>query len=193
MSSEIQSIVNRISDDLQELELLLYVSDTEKININFPRGVIRTAGTFRSKLDFIDNQILRTNIAYHLMLSDVYRWILNRFDISLTAKEMLIKEGISLIGNITEAILKYVAIDILGNDPKIGFSRACSVLMENRIISKEQKKELKWLWNMRCKEHIYNLRNTEYGKYTIEHYNIAIKILKDFELSIKKAREERLI
>ena len=163
------------------------------MDIKFPRGVIRTAGYFRNRLIFINNYVLKTNLAYHLMLSDVYRWILNRFDISLTAKEMLIKEGISLIGNIIEAIVRYLAIESFGQKKDIGFSRACTVLVDNGIITKEQKKSLQWLWDMRCKEHLLNLPNTEYNKYTLQHYNMAILIWLDLENTLQDAKARGLI
>ena len=77
MKEEIQNLVERISLDFQELEKLLKQSKEENINIKFPRGVIRIANNFRGRLIFINEDTLKTNLAYHLMLSDVYRWILN--------------------------------------------------------------------------------------------------------------------
>ncbi len=193
MKEEIQKLVERISLDFQKLDELLKQDEVENINIRFPRGVIRTADDFRNRLIFVNDYTLKTNLAYHFMLSDVYRWILNRFDISLTAKEMLIKEGISLIGNIVEAILKHIAVDVFNTDRNIGFSKACTILIENGIITKDQKKNLQWLWNLRCKEHIYNLPNTEYNKYTLEHYNKAIMIWRNLESSLQKAKGDGLI
>jgi len=193
MNDKINELVRRISENMQNLEFLLQAEGIKSVNIRFPRGVIRTADHFRNRLSFINDYVLKTNIAYHLMLTDVYRWILNRFDISLTAQEMLIKEGISLIGNIIEAILKHILkrLSILSSD--IGFSKACTILVERKIISKEQKKNLKWVWDMRCKEHIFTLPNTEYGKYTLEHYNKAIQVWRDLEKSLQKAENEGLI
>ena len=160
----------------------------ENVDIRFPRGVIRTANHFRNRLNFVTDYTLRTNLAYHLMLSDVYRWILNRFDIDLTAMEMLIKEGISLMGNIIEAVIKYTIRKLTGKS-KLGFSKACSILVEHNIISKEQKKALQEVWNMRCKEHILNLSDTEYGKYTLQHYNRTIQIWHDLEKTLQKAKD----
>ena len=106
---------------------------------------------------------------------------------------MLIKEGISLVGNVVEAILKHIAINVFNIGRDIGFSRACSVLVEKEIITKNQKKNLQWLWEMRCKEHIFNLHNTEYNKYTLKHYNKAIIIWCDLESSLQEAKEKGLI
>lgn len=188
--THINELIENISVDLQKLEELLYNSSTKKVNIRFPRKVIRTADYFRSRLVFISDDTLRTNIAYHLMLSDVYQWILNRFDIALTAKELLIKEGISLMGNIIEAIIVHIARNITSDSKdRIGFKKACTILVENKIITAELKRDLMWVWGMRCKEHLPNLKETEYKKYELEHYNKTIKIWHDFENQLKKWKE----
>ena len=190
---KLKNLVRKISDDMQNLESLLQAEGIESVNIRFPRGVIRTADHFRNRLSFVNDYVLKTNIAYHLMLTDVYRWILNRFDISLTAQEMLIKEGISLIGNIIEAILKHISEHLGASSPDIGFSKTCTILVEHNIISKEQKKNLEWVWGMRCKEHIFTLPNAEYRKYTLEHYNKVIQVWRDLEKSLQKAKNDGLI
>jgi len=190
MEAEIQTLIKRISSDLQTLEELLQAGDIERVEIRFPRGIIRRADEFKNRLIFIQGYVLKTNVAYHLMLSDVYRWILNRFDISLTAKEMLIKEGISLIGNIIESIVKYIATNIEKPSSEIGFKRACTIIAKHGVITSEQKEELTWIWGMRCKEHILNLKNTEYNKYTIEHYNKAIRVWHNLESALQDAKKK---
>lgn len=185
--SQIRKLVENISTDLQFLEKLLQDNNVQKVNIRFPRKVIRTAEYFRARLVFVNDDILRTNIAYHLMLSDVYRWILNRFDIALTAKELLIKEGISLMGNIIDAVITHIARNFMSNPKdRIGFKKACTILVENEIITTELKENLMWVWGMRCKEHLPNLRKAEYKKYELEHYNKTIKIWREFENMLKQ-------
>ncbi len=179
--THVETMVEKISKKLQELENLLKDEGVEKVNIQFPRGVIRKANDFRNRLEFIDDDIFKTNVAYSLMLTDVYRWILNRFDIGLTAQEMLIKEGISLLGNIIEAILRHIV------DKEKGFKSCCSELVKRGIINSKQKEDLIWLWNMRCKQHLATLPEKEYRKYTLEHYNKAIILWKDFETTLRRA------
>jgi len=187
MNEEVRRIVSLIGFNLQNLERLLQQNKIEKVNIRFPYGVIRKADHFRDRLSFIKDDTLRTNLAYHLMLTDLYRWILNRFDIALTAKEMLIKEGISLMGNIIEAVIRHTAKNLTGKD-NFGFYKACSILLEHNIISKEQKKDLEWLWGMRCKQHIFTLPDAEYGKYNLKDYNRAILIWHDLEETLRRAK-----
>ncbi|MDD2778428.1 MAG: hypothetical protein PHI16_06035, partial [Methanocellales archaeon] len=106
---EISELVNDIGVKLQLLEAKLQNYGIEKVNIRFSRGFLRKTEHFADRLSFIQNKILKRNLTYHFLLSDVYRWILNRFDIALTAKEMVIKEGICLFGNIIDAIVTDVA------------------------------------------------------------------------------------
>jgi hypothetical protein len=185
----IEYIVNQISNLFQELEYQIEKNKLEKVEIDFPKGVIRTADFYRSRLTFISDEVLKTNIAYHLMLSDVYRWILNRFKIYLVAKEMLIKEGISLFGNILEAVLLHTAKLLKPDEEKIRFYRACTILVEEGIISKEMKKELEWVWSMRCKEHLASLPEREYGKYKLEDYNRTVLIWQSLEEKLRDAKQ----
>jgi hypothetical protein len=185
----IENIVNWISKLFQKLENQMKENKLEKVEIDFPKGIIRTANYFRSRLTFISDEVLKTNIAYHLMLSDVYRWILNRFKLDLIAKEMLIKEGISLFGNILEAVLLHTAKLLKPDEEKIGFSRACTILVEKGIISKEMKEDLEWVWSMRCKEHLASLPEREYGKYKLEDYNMTVLIWRSLEKKLRYAKQ----
>ena len=134
---EIAELVDEISKKLQLLEKKLQDYDTEKVEIRFPRGFLRRAVYFRGRLSFIQDETLKRNLAYHFLLSDVYRWILNRFDIALTAQEMIIKEGLSLFGNIIAAIVVDIANRIKTPQNKRGVSASITILVKNNIISKE--------------------------------------------------------
>ena len=187
MKEDIEELVNKISQDLQILEDKLRHSEIEKVDIRFPRGYLRKASNFRKRLYFIKNETLKRNLAYHFMLSDVYRWILNRFDLSLTAKEMIIKEGLALLGNIMAAIVKEITSKIDPNGNKHGVKASITVLVEREIITEELGKDLKWLWGVRCKEHIENLKDWEYQKYSLNDYNKAIKIWHALEDQLNNA------
>ena len=191
MKDDIEELVNKISQDLQILEDKLQQSEIEKVNIKFPRGYLRKASSFRKRLYFIQNETLRRNLAYHFMLSDVYRWILNRFDMSLTAKEMVIKEGLALLGNIMAAIFIEIANKIDPTEDKRGVNASITVLVRREIITEELGKDLKWLWGVRCKEHLENLKDWEYQKYSLNDYNKAIKIWHALEDQLNKACKER--
>ena len=50
------------------------------------------------------------------MLSDVYRWMLNRTDLWGTPREMLIKECVCLMGSLVESITKDAMCGICGKN-----------------------------------------------------------------------------
>jgi hypothetical protein len=209
---EISELVNEIGWKLQLLEAQLQNYGIENVNIRFPRGFLRKTAVFAERLSFIQNETLKTNITYHFLLSDVYRWILNRFDIGLTAKEMVIKEQICLLGNIIDAIVTDVAdridppkkkrgltvkcpschdiLTIKGTKKKRGLKASLTVLTENKIISGKLKKDLVWLWGIRNKEHLKTLKEAEYAKYKLADYSKAVSIWEGLEKQLNKAQIE---
>lgn len=160
---------NKISKDLKELEELIWKNYQLPINakINFPQGVLRRAEEKRTLLSFISSDVLKRNLSYHLMLADFYNWFLNRFDISLTGQEILIKESICLYGNITAALLK----DVVSKNKNV--KECIDALFEQEIIDENLKEELEWLWDIRNKEHIEGLEEWEFKKYSVEDFNRA--------------------
>jgi len=132
---------NEIGRLFFELEGHIKRNDIERVDIRFPRGIIRTAKFFRSELSFINDNTFKTNLAYHLMLTDIYRWMLNRFDLRFTAQEMLIKEGICLMGRICGDISQYMAKNLV-NHEKVGVNGSLSILKDNDIIDAELKTDL---------------------------------------------------
>jgi len=80
----------------------------QKTNITFPKRVMRTANLYRRIFIFVEDNSLQSNIAYSLMYIDLIKWLLMRFDFYATIKEMIIKEGITIIGNIIESLIYYV-------------------------------------------------------------------------------------
>ena len=72
--------------------------------VTFPVGVLSTADQVRTTLSFIDYEPLKTNAAYSIMWIGALRWMLDVFDIKLTGREMLIKDGIAAIGDLIESL-----------------------------------------------------------------------------------------
>jgi len=167
--NKIFDLSDKISKDLKELEDLILKNGFYglDIKIKFPQGVLRKAADIRVWLSFLNDDVLKRNLAYHLMLADFYSWFLNRFGISLTGQEMLIKDAICLYGNICAAVVKAVA-------EKNRVKPCIRHLFENGVISEKLKEDLEWLWNTRNKEHIENLKEWEYKKYTMDDYNRAV-------------------
>lgn len=174
---KLKEIVTRVSADLQAIQDCLGQEDHADAKVAFPRGFIRTAAHFRSRFAFIGDETLKRNIAYTLILSDVYRWLLNRTDISGTAKEMIIKEGICLVGSLCESVTKDVLKGIVGK--KKGYKERTQYLLDNRIIDAGLKKELDWVWDTRNNEHLFLVEIREHEHYKLADYNRAIKALRN--------------
>lgn len=175
MAELIEKLVARIGADLQALENHLKTKGDRRLTIRFPRGYLRTARQFRERYWFIRDAILRRNIAYTLILSDVYRWLLNRTDLWGTAREMIIKEGQCLIGSLCESITKDAARNICGK--KVGFKERTAAMVKNGMIPEALKNDLDELWDWRNREHLFLLDEWEYGKYTLKQYNNSIRTL----------------
>ncbi|MBM4240070.1 MAG: hypothetical protein FJ150_00055 [Euryarchaeota archaeon] len=180
----------RISELLCKLQECFPNNGKQRTNIEFPRGILRTANDFRNELNFIENKVFKTNLAYHLMLTDFYSWFLNRFNIKLTAKEMIIKEGICLYGNICGSIAEYFGKKILDRKDRVGVKKSLTELVNLKIIDNDLKKEIRYLWGQRNKEHLLSLKVTEYNVYSIDKYNKAVLTWQNFRNALKKAKNE---
>lgn len=175
--AELKEIVARVSSDLQAIQNYLGQDNHADAKITFPKGFIRTAAHFRSRFVFLGDETLKRNVAYTLILSDVYRWLLNRTDISRTAKEMIIKEGICLVGSICESVTKDVLNGAVGK--KRGYKDRTQYLLDNDIIDAELKEELDWVWDSRNNEHLFLVEIREHEHYKLADYNRAIKTLRN--------------
>ena len=171
----ISTLVARIGADLQQLEDRLKLDGDQKCKVRFPRGFIRTAAHFRSRWWFIRDAALKRNVAYSLILSDVYRWLLNRTDLFGTPREMIIKEGVCLIGTLAESITKDA---MRKHCPKqTSFKKRMAKMTDLAIIDAGLQARLDALWDLRNREHLYLLDEREFGKYELKHYNDAIRTL----------------
>ena len=116
-------------------------------------------------------------MAYALIQSDVYRWLTNRTDIFGTAKEMVMKSGIALMGSICETMAIDGTKGIIGKNHS--FCERCSRMVTKEIISEDLKDELHWLWKARSAIHIYEINHREHEKYKMNDYNRAIKATRE--------------
>src|SRR5690606_33525176 len=107
-----------------------------------------------------------------------------RTDISLTAREMLIKQGISIMGAVAEAVVKTVLSGQPGGRKKQNFKKRVETLFNIGRIDQETKIELEWLWNIRNDVHLMLLDEREYNKYNLSHYNRAVRALTALRVSL---------
>jgi hypothetical protein len=156
---------------IQEISNYLGERNIKDAKLRFPRNYLKTATHYRNKLSFISDQVLLTNSSYTLMLLDVYKWIANRTDIWGVPRDMLIKHGICIIGSLCESFTK----DALKGrvSAKKGYKERTAYLADKKLIDKDQKQELDWIWDTRNNQHLFLVSFIEYEHYKASDYNRA--------------------
>lgn len=177
-----------VSNRLQQLEDCLENKET-RLEIRFPRRVLRTAESFRRQWDFLNDYTLTTNIAYGLILLDFYSWVLKRFALIGTAREMLIKEGMCLAANICESATKVRMKGRPGGGK--GFKERIALMTEQRLIPAALGRSLTKLWEFREAEHFFLINDREFGKYTDSHFERAIEVLEQLRKRLLRDQRKR--
>lgn len=174
---ELAIAVTKAGELLQEIQDYAKRDLSKPAKVRFPRGYIRRAAEARSRLSFLSNSHLKSNISYTMLLSDIQHWLLLRTDLSGTAKEMVIKLQIFLLGSIIESATKVYLKGKCGGH----YGKRTEYLANKKIISAELQAELDWLWVLRNKMHLFQLDNTEWlsTDYTVVNHNRAARAFKE--------------
>lgn len=174
--AELAAAVTKAGDLLQEIQNYVKRDFSKSAKIRFPRGYMRFASEARTRLGFLDNSHLKSNISYTMLLSDVQHWLLVRTDLYGIAKEMVIKLQIFLLGSIVESATKVFLKGKCGGN----YAKRTEYLEDCGIISEQLHTDLDWLWELRNKMHLFQLDNTEWlsTDYTIENHNRAVRAFK---------------
>lgn len=186
----LQEKVQSINSYLQDLTDFLGAvsSENEKfLKINFPYGYIRTASTCREELKCVDNQNTKSNIAYSLMLSDLFTWLVNRTNIQGTLQEMIIKNEILVMASICETL------SVLKVGKGKNYNQRIEKLFNQKIISEKIMGDLLWLWEIRVGVHIYELNKKEYQKYTIQDFLKAKETTKQFIIELNADTTDKIV
>ena len=174
---------------LQDIQDCLGLGFKDMGRVRFPRGFIRKADHFRRQLSFIADQQVRDNVAYALIQSDVYLWLINRTDLFGIAREMTIKSAIALMGSINETLA------ITGTKGTVGrrhsFCERCNRMVDKGIIEDPLRQDLHWLWEIRSAIHIYNLDHRELEKYTMNDFNRAVSASRNLRQAISNFHNEK--
>lgn len=178
---ELATVVERINRDLAAVHEYLGDRNVQIAKIRFPRGYLRQAVHFRQRIWFLRNETLRRNLAYAYILSDIFRWLINRTDLYGIAREMVIKEGICLAGAIAESITKSVGVEEGWCGRQTNFKQRCEQLQNNNVITRQTCAELHWLWDTRQNEHIFLVPDREHEMYELQHYNRAIRAIQSMK------------
>ena len=170
--NQLRDAVAVVNEQIQAIQDYLGQKNHADGKMHFPRGFIRPASHFRSRLGFINDGNLKKNLSYALILSDVFRWIMNRTDLAGTAKEMVIKNVIILMGSICESMAIDGTKGVIGK--KHSFCERASRMVAIGVIDSDLRDKLNWLWDKRTGIHIYELNHQEYDSYEMADYNKAI-------------------
>lgn len=172
---ELIEVQKQVSEGIQAIQDYLSDRNCEEGKIKFPWGYIRRAGLHIERYKFIRCDILRRNIAYALIGSDVFRWTINRTTIKGVARDMMIKETICLMAQIIESVTH----DLLkGHFPKKQidyYKKRTNKLLEIGLIDEELKGELHWVWDTRQSQHIFLMDVREHEHYEIKDLNRAVR------------------
>lgn len=180
---QLRETAEKASALIQEMQNYLGERNTEDGKIRFPYGFIRTAKHFRARVSFLDDHTLQSNIAYTLILSDVLRWALNRMHVIGTAREMLAKQIICVMGGIAESTTKHYLRGQIGTHA--GYKARTAKLVEIDAINQELKEELDWLWDTRMNEHLFLVGELEYQRYSVRESNRAVRAFKALRDSLE--------
>lgn len=161
---------------LQEIQDYVGRDFSKPAKIRFPRGYIRKAAEAQRRIPFVKDANLKSNVSYTMLLSDIQHWLLVRTDLSGTAKEMIIKLQMFLLGSIIESLTKVYLKGKCGGN----FCKRTAYLKEHGVISEQLQTDIDWLWNMRNNMHLFLVDNSEWqsSDYTVPNHNRAVKAFK---------------
>lgn len=174
---ELAQAVEDAGSLIQQIQDYVGRDFSKQARLRFPRGHIRTATEARRRLEFMPTSHLKANISYTMMLSDIQHWLLVRTDISGTAKEMLIKLQMFLLGSIIESVTRTYLHGTCGGN----FKRRTEYLEQNEVISAELRADIDWLWDIRNRMHLFQLESTEWltTDYTVANHNKAVRTFRN--------------
>ena len=160
MNKKSIDIFKQVENTLQEME-----HHSSDIQISIPHRVMSYARTYQKQLAFLDNSVLKKNISYLLMLNDLNFWIGRRFSLVPGIKDMLYKNIITNFGFAIEGINKSLAKKLSGSK-EVGFDSASTILKDNQLITEIMRKEIRWIYDIRNKQHYDTLPYVEFEHYT---------------------------
>jgi hypothetical protein len=134
---ELVAAIRQAGTLLQDIQDYVGRDFSKVAKVRFPRGFLRTAAQARERLGFLERSHFKSNVSYALMLSDVQHWLLSRTDLSGTAKEMVIKLQIFLLGNVVESLTKVRLRGECGGN----YKRRTAYLVQQETITADLKTE----------------------------------------------------
>jgi hypothetical protein len=159
----LRAAANESIADIQRLVKRHVVDDAR---IMFPRGYLREIGVWRTRLGFVRSNAVMNNVAYTLMMHDAQGWLLKRTDLGGTARDMIAKAAIASLAAVAEALLTDATTPPLGK--RQSMASRIAVLMKAMALPPQLADDLKWLWDVRNRQHLFELTSSEFSFYSPE-------------------------
>ena len=102
---------------------------------------------------------------------------------------MVVKSCLAALGSVVEALLIDATSPPLGRRQK--YTSRVTHLVGEAVVPQPLADELLWLWDMRCRQHLFELTFTEFDFYSMDHLARAERTLRDFAERLRAAYGDR--
>ncbi|MBR1177090.1 hypothetical protein JQ617_24270 [Bradyrhizobium sp. KB893862 SZCCT0404] len=187
---ELVRAVAQVDDLIRAIQDYCGRENRADAKIKFPRGVMRTAESYRVRLpDYLDRE-KRSNCAYSFMFLDVLWWLSVRTDISSVGKQMVLKSAIVTLGTVLEACLYVPGLPktkYLSNLGNAGAKDRIENTHTRGWISETERDCLKQLWDHRTNVHQKKIQaDSELDLYSVDHVNAPYAALLNLLTKLKE-------
>lgn len=177
--ADLKAAVEAVGGGLQLISDYLDANPKAQGKVRFPRGFLGSVGKHNKKYDWIENEVLKRNLSYQYIFYDVLRWVANRTDIAVTAREMIYKHAIVVVSSIAEGLLEAAAVQLEYAEGK--FPKRLKHLLTDKIITQKLHDEITWMWDARHAVHVHIVNDLEWEKYKVTDARRASKAVKELE------------
>lgn len=178
MNNNIDALTSSIGQQLSALERVMSEQKISRVEIRFPRGFIRTRSYHERRLAFLSDGIARRNIAYTLQVTDVNRWVLDRFDLMGPAESLFVKQATITVVSILEAILQAVwDTEHPDSRKSLRFVRLIDAVAAMGALSDTTINALHEARLFRNQIHFHSVQVPEWNRYGREDYTKTVQTL----------------
>jgi len=161
--TELAIAVASASQHLQDIHDFTQRVDRDDAKVRFPRGVLKTSTEYRAICPSYLDHDKASSCAYAFMHLDMLWWMTKRTEITLTAREMVLKSAMIALATITEAVLTIPGQ--AGFGPSAQFKDRLNSAVQRNFIDGSDRDELSKMWDNRNHVHLKRLEKSEFGKY----------------------------
>jgi hypothetical protein len=173
---ELAKAIAEAGELIQSIQDYCERTNREDAKIRFPRGLIRTADTYRARFPAYLDREKTSNCSYSFMFLDVLWWLASRTDITSVARQMILKSAIVTLGTILEACLYVPNLPkskLLSNQSNAGVKDRVDNAHKRGWISEAERDALKELWDHRTNVHQKKIQtDSELDLYNADHVNV---------------------